>query len=112
MMAPAAQPGRPLAFTPNNRNSRGPLDDPNKRVPKIPNQPPGSGEKPPRFRVPSWVWWLLLAGLLIWNILALANPFSTGRTTIVYSDFIAQVQAGNVSLVTLQDRTVTGAFKL
>ena len=105
------RPGRPLYLTPKNRDSRNALDDPNKRVPKIPSQPPGSNNNQPRFRIPGWVWWILLAGLLIWNILALANPFSTGRTAINYSDFIAQVQAGNVSEVTLQDRNVTGILK-
>ncbi|MGI8856998.1 MAG: ATP-dependent zinc metalloprotease FtsH [Thermomicrobiales bacterium] len=105
--------GRPHLFTPNDRNSRNPLDDPNKRVPRVPRKsddPNGPGNKP-RFRVPGWVWWILLAGLLIWNILALTNPFTAGPTSINYSGFLAQVQAGNVSDVTLQDRNVTGTFK-
>ena len=106
--------GRPLLLTPNdrNRNDRNPLDDPNKRVPRIPRKPddPNNSGKQ-RFRPPAWVWWILLAGLLIWNILALANPFSTGSTVVNYSDFINQVQAGNVSEVSLQDRNVTGTFK-
>src|SRR5215471_4088457 len=105
--------GRPYYLTPpsNNRNNRGPLDDPNKRVPKIPNQPPGPNDNRPRVRIPGWVWWILLAGLLVWNILALANPFTTGRASVAYSDFINQVNVGNVSEVTLQDRNVTGSFK-
>ena len=84
--------GRPHLLTPNdrNRNDRNPLDDPNKRVPRIPRKPedPNNPQKPPRFRVPSWIWWILLAGLLIWNILALANPFSTGSIVVDYSDFV------------------------
>src|SRR3954469_3327409 len=105
--------GRPVYLTPpsNNKNNRGPLDDPNKRVPKIPNQPPGPNDNRPRMRIPGWVWWILLAGLLVWNILALANPFSAGRSPVAYSDFINQVNAGNVAEVTLQDRNVTGTFK-
>ena len=61
--------------------------------------------------MPGWVWWILLAGLLIWNIFALANPFAAGPSTVNYSDFVAQVQADNISQVTLQDRNVTGTFK-
>jgi len=108
-------PGRPHLLTPNdrNRNDRNPLDDPNKRVPRIPSRKPEDPNNPqkPRLRIPSWVWWILLAGLLIWNILALANPFSTGSTVVNYSAFLNQVQTGNVSDVTLQDRNVTGTFK-
>ncbi len=119
------QVGRPLLLTPNKRNDRdrdrnnpnngntpNPLDDPNKRVPRVPRKSddPNDGNKS-RFRPPAWVWWVLLAGLLIWNIFALANPFATGRTNVTYSDFLAQVQNGNVSEVTLQDRNVSGIFK-
>ncbi|MDQ6602833.1 MAG: ATP-dependent zinc metalloprotease FtsH, partial [Chloroflexota bacterium] len=108
--------GRPHLLTPNNRerkpNDRNPLDDPNKRVPRIPrkSEDPNSPNKS-RFRPPAWVWWILLAGLLVWNILALANPFATGSIAIGYSDFLNQVQAGNVSEVTLQDRNTTGTFR-
>jgi cell division protease FtsH len=105
--------GRPHLFTPNDRNSRNPLDDPNKRVPRIPRKTddPNNPNNKPRMRVPGWVWWILLAGLLIWNIFALANPFAAGPSSVTYSDFLAQVQANNVSQVTLQDRNVTGTFK-
>jgi cell division protease FtsH len=104
--------GRPHLLTPNNRNSRNPLEDPNKRVPRTPRQDdPNNGNKSPRLRIPGWVWWLLLAGLLIWNILALANPFAAGPTAVTYTDFVAQIQAGNVSDVTMKDRSVTGTFK-
>ncbi|MHB8645499.1 MAG: ATP-dependent zinc metalloprotease FtsH [Thermomicrobiales bacterium] len=104
--------GRPLLLTPKNSNDRNPLDDPNKRVPRIPRktEDPNTPNKP-RFRIPRWAGWVLLAGLLIWNIFALANPFSTASTAVNYSDFLRQVQAGNVSEVTLQDRNVTGVFK-
>src|SRR4051812_21517846 len=88
--------GRPHLLTPNNRNSRNPLDDPNKRVPRTPRQDdPNNGNKSPRVRIPGWIWWILLAGLLIWNILALANPFAAGPTVVTYTDFVAQAQAGN-----------------
>ncbi len=104
--------GRPSLLNQNNRDSRNPLDDPNKRVPRVPRQTDDpNNQNKPRFRVPGWVWWILLAGLLLWNIFALANPFATGRSALNYSDFIAQVQSGNVSEVTLQDRNVSGTFK-
>ncbi len=104
--------GRPHLLTPKNTNDRNPLDDPNKRVPRIPRktEDPNDPNKS-RFRIPRWAGWVLLAGLLIWNILALANPFSTGSIAVNYSDFLGQVQAGNVSEVTLQDRNATGIFK-
>jgi cell division protease FtsH len=105
--------GRPHLFTPNDRNGRNPLDDPNKRVPRVPRKTddPNNPNNKPRLRVPGWIWWILLAGLLIWNIFALANPFAAGPSSVTYSDFIAQVQADNISQVTLQDRNVTGTFK-
>ena len=108
--------GRPHFLTPppRNPNNRNPLDDPSKRVPKIPpkTDDPNGGDGQRRFwPPPAWMWWILLAGLLIWNILALANPFAAGRVSVAYSDFISQVNAGNVASITLQDRNATGVFK-
>ena len=97
---------------PRNSNGRNPLDDPNKRVPRTPRTEGGGDDKPPRFRLPSWVGWAVLAALLIWNIVALANPFTPARPDVTYSDFLTQVQAGNVSEITLTERSVQGKFKM
>ncbi len=107
---------RPLYLTPpgNDRNGRGPLDDPNKRVPRVPRQGDSGGDgkdNKPGFRLPPWVWWVLLAGLLLWNIVAIANPFAPTRTEVTYSDFVTQVQTNNVQEVTLQNRDVQGKFR-
>jgi cell division protease FtsH len=56
-----------------------------------------------------WFWWLILGGLLIWNILALW-PRSQPKANIPYSTFQAQVRAGNVSEVHIVGDSITGTF--
>ncbi len=108
---------RPLFLSNDPRNTNNgrpnPLDDPNKRVPRVPRGPSDNdpNAKGPRFRFPGWVGWIVLAALLIWNIVALTNPFTPARPEVTYSDFVTQVQQGNVTEVTLTDRSVAGKFK-
>lgn len=107
---------RPLFLSndPRNNKRNNPLDDPNKRVPRVPRGnelPSDPNANGPRFRIPGWAGWIVLAALLIWNIVALTNPFTPAHPDVTYSDFITQVQNGNVSEVTLTDRNVQGKFK-
>jgi cell division protease FtsH len=56
-----------------------------------------------------WWWWLVLFGLLMWNILTLL-PSLESSVDLPYSDFVAQVEAGNVASVTLAGSDITGTF--
>jgi cell division protease FtsH len=58
----------------------------------------------------SYIWWIILAGLLIWNVIAFW-PHSSPEADIPYSTFIAQVKQGNVSNVTISGSQITGTFK-
>lgn len=54
-------------------------------------------------------WWLILVGLLVWNVWAIM-PRSQAVTDIPYSTFQDQVKAGNVSQVTLSGSDITGTL--
>jgi cell division protease FtsH len=65
---------------------------------------------------PSWttlLFWLLLAFLVFaWSLPSLLSQGgSQGNEPVTYSTFVGQVDANNVQSVTIQDYTVTGAFK-
>ncbi len=57
----------------------------------------------------TWIWWVLLGGLFIWNLIAFL-PKSQPAVTLPYTTFISQVQAGNVSKVTISGARITGTF--
>jgi cell division protease FtsH len=87
------------------------------------NRPPGSPQRPnnqdapggpggtPRRFLPSWLWWVVLAGLLAWNAYALLVPKAPPAAALNYTDFLNQVQAGNVASVTIAGQQVDGTFK-
>jgi cell division protease FtsH len=62
----------------------------------------------PRPRI-SPLWWILLVGLMIWNIVTLFRSAPT-QAEIPYSTFIDQVQSGNISTVTITGNEITGSF--
>jgi len=66
----------------------------------------------PQSQLPSniWLWWLILTGLMVWNILALW-PHGPQLADIPYSTFLDQVRAGNVSKVHIVGDRITGAFE-
>src|SRR2546421_11347640 len=82
-----------------------------------PQQPQGQpqGEQKPKKEQPrsplrNWLNWLLLAALLVWNIFLFWPQGQPSSTTIPYSTFLAQVQAGNVRQVSIQGADIKGAF--
>jgi len=87
-----------------------PPDRPN-QGPAAPGGPDGQG---PRF---GWLRrnliWILLLAVVPWLIFLVWQPSSIGSSAepVSYTAFIQQVQAGNVSSVTLSDNSVTGTFK-
>jgi cell division protease FtsH len=56
-----------------------------------------------------WVWWILAIVLLIWNIY-LFLPKSSPKIEIPYSQFISQVNAGNIANIQVSGSEITGKF--
>jgi cell division protease FtsH len=69
------------------------------------DNPQGTPPKP-KF---SWIWWVILLALLVWNLLVFL-PQGTPEVTLPYSSFIDQVEKGNVASVTITGSTITGTF--
>ncbi len=61
--------------------------------------------------MPTWLWWVLLVGLLAWNAYALLVPKAPPAAALNYTDFLNQVQANNVAAVTISGQQVDGTFK-
>jgi hypothetical protein len=57
----------------------------------------------------SWIWWVLLGGLFIWNLIAFL-PKSQPAVTLPYTTFLDQTRAGNVAKVTISGSKITGTF--
>ncbi len=57
----------------------------------------------------AWIWWLVMAALLIWNVLAFL-PTQRPEAAIPYSAFLSQVTAGNVKSVHISGSEITGEF--
>jgi len=70
----------------------------------------GSNGQPqtPRPSIP-WFLWILLIGLMIWNVMTYLSVVSPA-VEIPYSTFIDQVKAGNVSTVTITGNQISGTF--
>jgi cell division protease FtsH len=81
------------------------------------NQPPTGpqGKQPPQlqgFRWTTWLLWLLLAFLILsWFLPLLLSSGGSQNEAVMYSTFLAQVNANDVQSVTITDYTVTGVFK-
>jgi cell division protease FtsH len=73
------------------------------------NQGSGKSNRPNMPRIPSWLWLVILLGLVVWNLFAL-QPSSQPEVTIPYTTFISQVKAGNVSSVKISSSSITGTF--
>nr|PZN68415.1 MAG: cell division protein FtsH [Sphaerobacter thermophilus] len=75
---------------------------------------PGPGEpRPPaqgRPRFPTWILWVALLALALWNVYTFFWPSSGARLNIPYSAFIQQVEGENVSSVTIRGQQVSGTF--
>jgi cell division protease FtsH len=64
-------------------------------------------EKRPHAPV-GWLW-LILAGLLLWNLIAFMNR-STATVSIPYTTFLDQVTKGNVTEVQIRGAQISGVF--
>jgi cell division protease FtsH len=81
--------------------------DPQQKGPQ--NQRPGKSNIPNMPRIPSWLWLVVLLGLIVWNVFAM-QPSSQPEVTVPYSVFISEVKEGNVSSVKISGSSITGAF--
>jgi cell division protease FtsH len=68
------------------------------------------GSKPNWGRVVRRTWWLVLLALIV-NWIIASTLMGTSRTTVSYTFFRDQVQAGNVSEVTSTGDTIEGTFR-
>ncbi|HLH71788.1 MAG TPA: ATP-dependent zinc metalloprotease FtsH [Chloroflexota bacterium] len=75
---------------------------------KPPNRRP---ESTTGFHIPGWVWWTIFAVLLAWNLLTFLAPRGPATITLSYSQFLDQVNAGNVQSVTISGQAVEGRLK-
>lgn len=57
----------------------------------------------------TWIWWVVLGGLFIWNLIAFL-PKSQPAVALPYTTFIDQVRSGNVANVTISGAKITGTF--
>jgi cell division protease FtsH len=55
------------------------------------------------------LWWIILVGLMIWNIITFFKSAPT-QVQIPYSTFIDQVKYGNISMVNITGNEITGNF--
>ena len=76
-----------------------------------PGEPGPAGSEPPAAgpKIPGWANWVILAILLAWTAL-LFLPIGPGAVSLPYSDFLAQVRAGNVAQVDFSAQTISGRF--
>ena len=58
----------------------------------------------------SWIWWVILLGLIAWNVIGLL-PGETASASIPYSTFLREVRQGNVSRVTISGTQISGDFR-
>jgi cell division protease FtsH len=81
---------------------------------KVEGGPPATGAPGPS--KPNWgkvlrrTWWLIVLALIV-NWIIASTLMGTSRTTVSYTFFRAQVQAGNVSEVTSTGDTIEGTFR-
>ncbi|MCL4560306.1 MAG: ATP-dependent zinc metalloprotease FtsH [Chloroflexi bacterium] len=65
-------------------------------------------EKPKKPQL-SWFWWVLLIGLIVWNVISFW-PQGQPVANIPYSTFTSEVNSGNVANVTINGSSITGTF--
>lgn len=57
----------------------------------------------------NWYWWIVAIILLIWNILSFL-PKSRPEINIPYTQFLSQVNAGNIASIQISGSEITGKF--
>ncbi len=68
-----------------------------------------SQQKKPQLPRVSWFWWIVLIGLMAWNVWTLW-PMSRPEVSLPYSAFLQQVRTGNVTRVQISGSEITGKF--
>lgn len=89
-------------------NSKDPLDSPRPwRTEGLPNQDEGNAKKPKR-----WVFWVAAAALfvIIWGVFSWQDA-RNAPPTIAYTEFISQVEDGNVKQIYAKGDTIQGELK-
>ncbi|HVC35608.1 MAG TPA: ATP-dependent zinc metalloprotease FtsH [Chloroflexota bacterium] len=74
-------------------------------------RPDPTRDQVPRPLIPGWIWWIVVAGLLAWNVLTFFASQAPTTITLPYSAFLDQVQAGNVANVTIAGQSANGQLK-
>src|SRR4051794_25432626 len=90
------------------QRSQPPQTPPPREQPPPQPQAPKQHQEPPRSPLRNWINWALLAALVIGNIYLFWPQSQPSSTTIPYSTFLAQVQAGNVQQVSIQGGDIRG----
>ena len=106
------RPGSPPRPSDRPADPDRPADRPPWKVEGAPPAGPGGPDttKPNWGRVIRRTWWLVLLALVV-NWIIASTLMGTSRTTVSYTFFRDQVQAGNVSEVTSTGDTIEGAFR-
>ena len=74
--------------------------------------PPGKGQKPnQRMRIPSWMFWLILAALSVGYIYMFLWPQESSRIDLPYSALLDATENGLVQSVEIEGQDVTGEFR-
>jgi cell division protease FtsH len=66
------------------------------------------GKQPPHPRT-FQIWWLIMIGLFVWNLVALW-PKNVPDVTLSYTAFLDQVRADNVAEIHITEGQITGSF--
>ncbi len=72
-------------------------------------RPPREPDSRQQLRQNLWLWWLIFASLLVWNLFAWW-PSRSSVVSIPYSTFLDQVRENNVSKVHIVGDDITGEF--
>ncbi len=106
------RPGSPPRPSDRPADPDRPADRPPWKVEGAPPAGPGGPDatKPNWGRVIRRTWWLVLLALVV-NWIIASTLMGTSRTTVSYTFFRDQVQAGNVSEVTSTGDTIEGQFR-
>ena len=88
-----------------------PAVDPKQRQDKSDprGQPPRESGPRQQLRQNLWLWWLVFAALMVWNLFTWW-PSQNNIVSIPYSTFLAQVSANNVSKVHISGDDISGEF--
>ncbi len=87
---------------------RKPPPPPSPLGPKIPPQTPGPRSPQPFRYAP--LWWVIFALLMVWNFYSFF-PRKTAQATLPYSEFVTQLDNGNVSSVRIVGAAITGTLE-